>query len=78
MLVDGEDLSRTKIPRGQQKLVLKLIQPLQPSQASMSIGNAVESNVAMGTMCADRPPMGEGPAGSGQQSTEPAMSTRAS
>ena len=33
MLVDGEDLSHTKIPRGQQKLVLKVIQPLQPSQS---------------------------------------------
>ena len=60
MLVDGEDLSRTKIPRGQQKLVLKAIRPLQPSQASMVIGNASESNVAM---CADRPPTCERPAG---------------
>ena len=54
-LVDGEDLSRTKIPRGQQKRVLKAIRPLQPSQAT----------------CADRPPTCERPAGSGQQSTEP-------
>ena len=37
----------------------------------MSIGNAAESNVAMGATCADRPPTCEGPSGSRQQSTEP-------
>ena len=58
-LVDGEDLSRTNIPGGQQKLVLKAIQPLQPSLASMVIGNATENNVAMGATCADRPPTKE-------------------
>ena len=69
MLVDDENIFRTKIPRGQHKLLLKAIRPLQPSQASMMIGNANESNVAT---CADRPPTCERPAGSGQQSTEPA------
>ena len=71
-LVDGEDLSRTKIPRGQQKLVLKAIRPLQPSQASMMIGDAAESNLAMGATCGDRPPTCKRPAGSEKQSTEPA------
>ncbi|KAI0211013.1 hypothetical protein LSAT2_004196 [Lamellibrachia satsuma] len=42
-LVDSEDLSYTKIPRGQQKLLIKAALPLQPQELS---GSAAKNNMA--------------------------------
>ena len=55
-LVDSEDLSYTKIPRGQQKLLLKAILPLQPQVLA---GSAAENNMAATATGVDGPAKAE-------------------
>ena len=52
ILVDREDLLQTKIPRGQQKLLLKALLPMQPA-ATPRTPTDEETMAAAATTCAD-------------------------
>ena len=57
VLVDREDFLQTKIPRGQQKLLLKALLPMQPAETSRAVptptvGETMAAAAAV-TTCAD-------------------------